>query len=99
MQINKKSGLALVLIALGVLTLLNGFGFIGGSIMGILIPLAIMVLGYIGIRHGKSLLGWSLFIIGFIILLGKFSGLIGLIISLGLIFYGLSLFKKSKNAY
>jgi phage shock protein A len=28
MQINKKSGLALVLIALGLLTLLNGFGFI-----------------------------------------------------------------------
>lgn len=99
MQINRNSGFALLLIGFGVLVLLSGLGLGIGKFMGIIIPAVIMFLGYIGIKNGKSLLGWSLFTIGFIILLGKFTGLFGLIISIGLILCGLSLLKKGRNAY
>lgn len=99
MQLNRNSGLALLLIGFGILTLLSGFGFGIGKFMGILIPAVIMFLGYIGIKHGKTIIGWSLFIIGFIILLGKFAGLMGLIISVGLIIFGVSMLKKGKKVY
>lgn len=101
MQLNRNSGLALLLIGFGILTLLSGFGFGFGisKILGILIPAVIMFLGYIGIKNGKSIFGWSLFIIGFIILLGKFAGVMGIIVSVGLIIFGVSMLKKGTKAY
>jgi lia operon protein LiaI len=99
MQLNRNSGLALLLIGFGILTLFSGFGLGIGKFMGIIIPAVIMFLGYIGIKQGKSIIGWSLFIIGFVILLGKFAGLLGLIISVGLIIFGISLLKKGSKAY
>lgn len=98
MQRNSKSGLAIILIALGALILFDKIGFAFGHLMGYLIPLAMILFGYIGVRNGNKFFGWLLLIIGLIIMLGKLSGLIGLAIAVGMIVYGISLFKKDRRA-
>lgn len=99
MRLNKNSGLALILIALGVIFFLNIIGLNLGKLMGFIIPVAVIFLGYIGIKQGRTWIGWGIFLVGMIILLGKLSGLIMILISVGLILYGISLYKKEKNAF
>lgn len=98
MRLNGNKGLALFLIAMGALIILDKIGFGLGHLMGYLVPAAIIVLGYIGIKNGSKFFGWVFFILGLLILLGKFSGIIGFIIAIGLIFYGVSLFKKRTSS-
>ena len=99
MKWNGKSGFALFLIGCGVLIVLNKIGLGFGNLFGLLIPLGMLVLGYIGIKHGKKVIGTILIVLGAIFLLGKLSGLIGLIIAIALIYYGVSVLKKRSNAY
>lgn len=98
MRMDGKKGLAILLMALGVLMLLSKTGIIFGnlfsSIMGILFPLAIVFLGYLGIKNGRGFIGWILIVIGGLILFVKLSWLIGLIIAIGLIAYGWSMLGK-----
>lgn len=99
MRLNGKTGFALLLIAFGILLVLDKVGLSLGWIMGYIIPIAMVGLGYIGIKSGNKFFGWVIFIIGFIALLGKFSGLIGFLFAVGLILYGVSLLKKSRATY
>jgi lia operon protein LiaI len=99
MRMNSKTGFALVLIAFGVLLILNKFGMGLGWFMSYLIPLAMIGLGYLGIKNGSKFFGWLIFIIGMIALLGKFAGLIGFLVAAGFIVYGISLLRRDKNAY
>jgi hypothetical protein len=97
MKINRNTGWALFLIACGGLILLGKLGFGLGSLMGILFPLAMIGLGYIGIRNGSKFFGWAVLVIGLLALLGKFSGLFAILIAAGLIGYGVTLLKRSPN--
>lgn len=103
MNLNKRNGFALILIALGVLFVLKTVGItlgpIVGKIIGLIMPIVVMYLGYIGMKHGRVFLGGALFIIGFVILLGKLSWLIGLVFAVGLIIVGLSMLKGRSNVY
>lgn len=99
MRMNGKTGFALLLIAFGVLLLFDKIGFGLGWLMGYLIPLGLVGLGYIGIKNGSKFFGWVIFIIGLIALFGKFAGLIGFLIAAGFIVYGISLLKRDKQAY
>lgn len=98
MRMNGKTGFALLLIAFGILLLLNKFGLGLGWLMGYIIPLAMVGIGYIGIKNGNKFFGWLIFIIGLIALLGKFSGIIGFVVAAGLIIYGVSLLKQDRRA-
>lgn len=97
MRMNGKTGFALLLIAFGALLLLDKLGLGLGWIMGYIIPIGLVGLGYIGIKNGSKFFGWVIFIIGLIALLGKFAGLIGFLVAAGLIVYGVSLLKKDNN--
>ena len=99
MRMNGKTGFALLLIAFGVLLLLNKFGLGLGWLMGYLIPIAMVGIGYVGIKSGSKFFGWLIFVIGLIALIGKFSWLIGIIVAVGLIAYGVSLLKKEKRVF
>lgn len=99
MRLNGKSGFALLLIAFGVLLLLSKVGLGLGWLMSYIIPLAMIGLGYVGIKNGSKFFGWVIFVIGLIALVGKFAGLIGFIVAAGFIVYGVSLLKKDKQAY
>jgi len=90
----KNTGLAFLLIAFGALILLHKIGihtgpFIG-SIMAYVIPLAMVGLGYVGIKNGSKF-GWIIAGLGIIILLGKLAGWIIILLAIGLIAYGFSM--------
>jgi hypothetical protein len=91
---NNKLFLPLILIACGALIIMNKFGIhLLGPIMGYLVPIAMVVLGYLGIKRGSKL-GWILAGIGGIILVGKLAGWLVILLAIGLILYGLSMLKR-----
>ncbi|MCZ8513642.1 hypothetical protein O9H85_14590 [Paenibacillus filicis] len=97
MRMNRKTGLAALLIFFGIMILcskIGGFHHIGHSLIGFLFPLAMVGLGYLGIKNGRSTIGWILVVIGGLILFGKLSGLIAIAVAVGLIVYGFSLFRN-----
>ncbi|MDP5272509.1 LiaF transmembrane domain-containing protein [Chengkuizengella axinellae] len=94
MIFNKKNLLALFLIIIGGLFLLEKIGLnFGHSIISFLIPFVILGIGYLGIKNGKFI-GWPLLIIGCFMLLGKFAGILGILLAVGLILVGVHLLKK-----
>ena len=96
MQMNRTTGFAFLLIGFGVLILLDRLGIGLGNLMGYLFPILLMVLGYIGIKNNRSLIGWGLMILGIIILLSKLSGLIGWIVAGAMIVYGIVILRRGK---
>ena len=98
MGMNGNRAFAFLLIGLGALILLSKagfvFGHIFGALMGYLFPVAMIFLGYLGIKNGNRWIGWTIAIIGLVILLGKLSWLIGFVIAVGFIVYGVSLLRK-----
>jgi lia operon protein LiaI len=99
MRLNRHSGLALLLIMFGALILLNKFGIHTGHLMSYLFPVAMIGLGWLGLKNGKTFIGFVLMAIGGLILLAKLSGLIAVAIAIGLIIYGFSLLKKKPSIY
>lgn len=98
MNINKNSGFALILILFGVILLFSSFGVnILGGLMGYLIPIAMIALGYYGIKRGSSFFGWIILVIGIIALLGKLSWLFGLVIAIGVIAVGVSMLTRRQS--
>lgn len=104
MKLNRHSGFALILILFGGLILLNKLGIMFGyhhgnlasHFMGWLIPLAMVGLGWYGIARGSKI-AWVITILGAIILLGKMSGLIIIVLAVALIAFGISMLKRSTN--
>ncbi|OGX61762.1 MAG: hypothetical protein A2189_08390 [Paenibacillus sp. RIFOXYA1_FULL_44_5] len=90
----KGNGLALFLIICGALILFGKFGFVIGHLFSFLVPVIFVVLGFIGIKNGSKFFGWLFFIIGLISLIGILSKLIGILIGIGLILYGVSQFNR-----
>ncbi|MFD2672240.1 LiaF transmembrane domain-containing protein [Marinicrinis sediminis] len=95
---SRKALGALLFISLGLFILLGQLGWIVGNLIGWLVPIAMILLGYYGVKHGKGFIGWILLIIGTVSLLGKMSGLIGWLIAIGLIWYGLRMLKPKRAA-
>lgn len=97
MRLNKGNGWAIVLIALGALLLLGKLTPLLGHLMGYLIPVLMIALGYYGVKRGKVMLGWIVLIIGIISLMGKLAWLIGPIIAIGLIIFGISMLSNNRS--
>lgn len=93
MKLTRNSGLALLLIFFGSLIILNKIGVHTGHLMGWLFPVAMVGLGYLGIKNGRTAIGWILMGLGGIILLGKLSGFFAILIAIGLIVYGISMLR------
>lgn len=89
-------GFALLLILCGGLILLNQFGLDLGWLMGYVVPIAMMVLGWFAIQRGNSMIGWILVAIGAIILLGKLSGWI---LAIAMIGYGIYLLRNHNRSF
>lgn len=103
MRLNKNTGFALILIGLGVVLVLKSIGIIItpliGKIFSLILPIVMMYLGYIGMKHGRTFIGGVIFVVGFLILLGKLTWLIGLIFSIGLIIFGIAMLKNRAKVY
>jgi lia operon protein LiaI len=100
-RLNRHIGFALILILFGGLILLNKLGMMFGFhhwhpahyLMGWLIPLAMVALGWYGITRGSKI-AWIITILGAIILLGKMSGLFIIVMAVALIAFGVSMLKR-----
>jgi lia operon protein LiaI len=99
MKWNRNVWLAVLLIGIGVLILLGRLGLPVGNVTEIIIPLAMVGLGWYGIKHGRSTIGWIVLIIGLLALLGALSGLLALIFPIVLILIGWSLLKNRTKVY
>lgn len=89
----RSIGFPLILITFGVLIIMNIFGFHMGPLMSYIVPIAMIGLGYLGIRNGSKF-GWIIAALGAVILLGKLAGWLIIILAIGLIVYGLSLLTR-----
>ncbi|NOU99601.1 LiaF transmembrane domain-containing protein [Paenibacillus planticolens] len=96
MSMNRSKSWALILIAVGFLILMHKVGM-HFHFMGMLVPVAMVGLGYVGIRNGKKI-GWVIFGIGALVLITKLSGLIAIGFALWLMYYGYCLLKKQNDS-
>ncbi len=91
--------MSILLIGVGILVLLGVFGPLLGWLFSLVIPILMVALGYYGIRRGNTLMGWVILGIGVIWLMGKLSWLIGPILGIILIIYGVSRLKNGRPRY
>jgi len=97
---NGKTAIGVVLVFLGAWMVLKMFGVSLGPVFGFLFPLILIGLGYVGMKNDKKMIGGIMVAIGVIILLGKLSGVIFLLLAIGAIVFGISLLKqRNKNVY
>ena len=99
MRNSKGNGMSILLIGVGILVLLGVFGPLLGWLFSLVIPILMVALGYYGIRRGNTLMGWVILGIGVIWLMGKLSWLIGPILGVILIIYGVSRLKNGRPRY
>jgi lia operon protein LiaI len=97
MKMNGNTGFALLLIACGALIVLGKFGLGFGPLMGYLIPAAMVMLGWYSVKRGSKFIGWAILILGLLILMAKFSTLLGLIVAVGMIGYGVTMLKRNNT--
>ncbi|WP_017815556.1 MULTISPECIES: LiaF transmembrane domain-containing protein [Paenibacillus] len=103
MNINRKSIAAVSLIAVGILMVFGKFfpvvHNLMGELVGLLIPVVLLILGYYALQSGRKVLGIILSIIGACILFAKLSFLIGPILGIALVIWGITLLKNRRQTY
>ncbi|MBY9077364.1 hypothetical protein KIH86_15365 [Paenibacillus sp. HN-1] len=99
MRQNKGNGLAVILIAIGAIMLLGMALPLIHGIFRLLFPVILVVLGYYGIKSGRKLIGWIVLFIGVMSLIAKLSWLIGPLLGLALVVWGISVLKGKKSSH
>ncbi|WP_438349139.1 LiaF transmembrane domain-containing protein [Paenibacillus sp. FA6] len=99
MDLKRRNGLAAVLIIIGALMLLGVFGPLLGRLLGLVFPIILIALGYYGVRSGKVLIGWIILAIGILSLIAKLSWLIGPILGIVVLVFGISLLRNKRRTY
>jgi hypothetical protein len=98
--LNSKTALGVILVIIGGMIVLRIFGFTLGPIFSWLFPIIMIGLGYVGLRNGKNWIGIILIAVGAIMLLGKLSGVLFLILAIAAIAIGISMIKgKSRRVF
>ncbi|AIQ60883.1 LiaF transmembrane domain-containing protein [Paenibacillus borealis] len=93
----KGNGLAIVLIAIGAVMLLGILPQLIHGIFGILFPVLLVVLGYYGIKSGHKIIGWVVMFIGIMSLLSKLSWIIGPLLGVALVVWGISVLRGKRS--
>ncbi|GKU76086.1 hypothetical protein [Paenibacillus sp. L3-i20] len=94
---NGKSALGALLVIVGGLAVLNFLNIDFGKIFSLLLPIILIGFGVVGWMNNKKTIGGILIVIGTIILIGKLGGLLMLLLAIGLIVGGVSMFKNNKS--
>ena len=99
MNLKRGNGLAVVLIVIGALMLMGILGPLIGGLLGLVFPIILIALGYYGVRRGKVFIGWVILVIGIMALFAKFSWIIGPLLGIAILIFGISLFRRKRNTY
>ncbi|MDF9844323.1 MULTISPECIES: hypothetical protein [unclassified Paenibacillus] len=100
MQNRKGNGLAIALIVIGAVMLLGVLPQLIHGIFGILFPVLLVALGYYGIKSGRKIIGWIVLFIGVMALISKLSWIIGPLLGVALVVWGISVLKgRSGRTY
>ena len=94
---NGKSALGALLVVVGGLMVMKFLGIHLGWIIGMLMPFIFIGLGAIGIKNNSKVIGGILVAIGGFMLIGKLAGIFALLLAIGLIFWGVSMFKSRRR--
>lgn len=97
MNRNKGNGLAVLLIVIGSIMLLGLALPLIHGIFRLLFPVILVVLGYYGIKSGRKLIGWIVLFIGIMSIIAKLSWLIGPLLGLALVVWGISALKGKRR--
>ncbi|NQX49517.1 hypothetical protein HQN87_29885 [Paenibacillus tritici] len=97
MQRNKGNGIAIALIIIGAVMLLGILPHLIHGIFGILFPAVLVVLGYYGIKSGRKIIGWVVMFIGIMTLISKLSWIIGPLLGVALVVWGISVLKGRQS--
>ncbi|SFS44639.1 hypothetical protein [Paenibacillus sp. BC26] len=95
---NGKSALGAILVVIGALIVMKFVGINLNWIIGLIMPFILIGLGVVGIRNNSKIIGGILIVVGAILLISKLAGLFALLLAVGLIVWGVSLFKKRRNS-
>ncbi|WP_379138623.1 hypothetical protein [Paenibacillus sp. sgz500958] len=98
MQNRKGNGLAVLLIVIGGIMLLGLALPLIHGIFRLLFPVLLVVLGYYGIKSGRKIIGWVVLFIGVMSLIAKLSWLIGPLLGVALIVWGISVLKGKRSS-
>lgn len=96
---NGKTALGVLLIIAGGLAVLNFFDISLGWIFSLLLPFILIGFGIVGWSNNKKVIGSILIAVGGVMLLGKLGGIIMLLLAIGLIVFGVSMFKGNRKSY
>ncbi|CAM4497464.1 LiaF transmembrane domain-containing protein [Paenibacillus typhae] len=100
MQNRKGNGLAIALIVIGAVMLLGVLPQLIHGVFGILFPVLLVALGYYGIKSGRKIIGWIVLFIGVMALISKLSWIIGPLLGVALVVWGISVLKgRSGRTY
>jgi lia operon protein LiaI len=94
---NGKSALGTLLVVVGGLMVMKFLGIHLGWIIGMLMPFILIGLGAIGIKNNSKVIGGILVAVGGFMLIGKLAGIFALLLAIGLIFWGVSMFKSRRR--
>ena len=97
MQRRQGNGLAIVLIVIGAIMLLGLALPLIHGVFKLLFPILLVVLGYYGIKSGRKLIGWAVLFIGVMSLLAKLSWIIGPLLGIALVVWGISVLKGKRT--
>lgn len=97
MQRRQGNGLAIILIVLGAIMLMGVALPLIHGVFRLLFPVLLVVLGYYGIKSGRKIIGWVVLFIGVMSLIAKLSWIIGPLLGIALVVWGISVLKGKSN--
>ncbi|MNE68793.1 hypothetical protein D3C80_1644730 [compost metagenome] len=97
MQRRQGNGLAIVLIVLGAIMLMGIALPLIHGMFRILFPVLLVALGYYGIKSGRKIIGWVVLFIGVMALISKLSWIIGPLLGIALVVWGISVLKGRRG--
>ncbi|WP_274649158.1 LiaF transmembrane domain-containing protein [Paenibacillus humicola] len=94
---NGKTALGAVLVVIGGLMVMKYVGIHMAGIFSFLMPFILIGLGAVGLKNNSKVIGSILIAVGALMLFGKLLGLLPLILAIGLVVWGVSMFKREKR--
>jgi len=91
---NGKSALGAFLVVVGGLMVMKFIGINLGWIIGLLMPFILIGLGVVGVKNNSKTIGYVLIVVGAFMLLPKIAGFLTLLVAIGVILWGISMFRR-----